>query len=343
MTLKEMVLMDLVRLGRTNIEVNKNGFGALPIQRISQAATSQLLRKAFENGVDFFDTARAYSDSEEKIGATFGDERKSIYIATKTGAKEAKTFWLHLEQSLKNMKTDYIDIYQFHNPPFVPMPGGEDGLYDAMLEAKSQGKIKFIGITNHKLHLAKEAVLSGLYDTLQFPFSYLAGEHDAEIVRLCEEHDVGFIAMKGLSGGLISDSALAYAYLNQFKNVLPIWGIQKESELDEFLSYQNQPPALNQARLAKIEDEKQQLAGNFCRACGYCLPCPANIDIPQAARMSLLLRRAVAANFLTERAQQEMARIEDCIHCGHCTDNCPYDLDTPQLLKENYEDFKTFL
>ena len=336
--------MDQVRLGRTNIKVNKNGFGALPIQRVSQESAMLIMRKAFENGIDFFDTARAYSDSEEKIGNTFDqNERKSIYIASKTHASDAETFWLYLDESLKNIKTDYIDIYQFHNPAFVPKPGGEDGLYDAMLEAKRQGKIKFIGITNHRLHVAKEAVLSGLYDTLQFPFSYLAEEQDAEIVRLCEAHDVGFIAMKGLSGGLISDSALAYAYLNQFDNVLPIWGIQKESELDEFLAYQDQPPLLDQQKLAKIEDEKKQLAGNFCRACGYCLPCPAKIDIPQAARMSLLLRRAVAPNFLTVSAQEQMARIEDCIHCGHCIKNCPYGLNTPELLKENYADYQTFL
>lgn len=336
--------MDKVRLGRTNIVVNKNGFGALPIQRVSQEVASQIMRKVYENGIDFIDTARGYTDSEEKIGQTFSpEERGNLYIATKTGARDAETFWLHLDQSLKNMKTDYVDIYQFHNPPFVPKPGGEDGLYEAILEAKRQGKVKFIGITNHKLHLAKEAVLSGLYDTLQFPFSYLASEQDVEIVRLCEIHDVGFIAMKGLSGGLISDSALAYAYLNEFKNVLPIWGIQRESELDEFISYQGQPPILTDERREKIEAEKVQLAGNFCRACGYCLPCPAKIDIPQAARISLLLRRAVVAHFLTEEAQERMMRVVDCSHCGHCVTNCPYGLDVPALLKENYEDYLTFL
>jgi len=336
--------MNKVRLGRTNIEVNKNGFGALPIQRVSLESAQLIMHKAFENGIDYFDTARAYSDSEVKIGCTFSSsERKSIYIATKTHAQDTKTFWIHLEESLKNMKTDYIDIHQFHNPAFVPKPGGEDGLYDAMLEAKRQGKIRFIGITNHRLPVAKEAVISGLYDILQYPFSYLADEQDAQIVRLCEEYDVGFVAMKGLSGGLISDSALAYAYLNEFKNVLPIWGVQKESELDEFLSYQKQAPVLDEQKNAKIEDEKKQLAGNFCRACGYCLPCPAKIDIPQAARMSLLLRRAVAPNFLTPAAQEQMARIEACIHCGHCVQNCPYGLNVPELLKENYEDYKTFL
>ncbi|MCL2560632.1 MAG: aldo/keto reductase [Turicibacter sp.] len=336
--------MDKVRLGRTNIVVNKNGFGALPIQRISQAEASAIMRKAYENGVNYYDTARSYSDSEEKIGATFSaEERKSLFIATKTSAQDAKTFWSHLETSLKNLKTDYIDIQQFHNPPFMPKPDGEDGLYDAMLEAKRQGKIKHIGITSHKLHVAKEAVLSGLYETLQFPFNFLSEEQDEAIVKLCEEHDVGFIVMKGMSGGLITDSALTYAHLNEYKNVLPIWGIQKESELDEFLSYQDEAPVLDDAKRAKIADERKQLAGNFCRACGYCLPCPAKIDIPQAARMSLLLRRAVASNFTNEDYQKEMAKIDDCINCGRCIRNCPYGLNTPELLRENYEDYKTFL
>lgn len=336
--------MDKVRLGRTNIVVNKNGFGALPIQRITIEAARQIMQKAYDNEIDFIDTARGYTDSEEKIGLTFSSkQRKNLFIATKTGAQNSEVFWDHLEQSLTQLRTDYIDIYQFHNPPFVPKPGGEDGLYDAMLEAKKQGKIKFIGITNHRLNLAKEAVLSGLYDTLQFPLSYLASEQDIEIVGLCETHDVGFIAMKGMSGGLISDSALAYAYLNEFKNVLPIWGIQKMSELDEFLSYQKHAPALTGERLQKIKDEKKQLSGNFCRACGYCLPCPVAIDIPQAARMSLLLRRAVVAHFLTDDAQKKMARIDKCIHCGNCIKKCPYGLNVPELLKENYEDYKTFL
>ena len=336
--------MDKVRLGRTNIVVNKNGFGALPIQRISQEEARDIMRKAYANGVDFFDTARAYSDSEEKIGATFSpEERKNIYIATKTSAKSAETFWNHLETSLKNLNTSYIDIYQFHNPPFMPKPGGEDGLYDAMLEAKKQGKIKHIGITSHKLHVAKEAVLSGLYETLQFPFNFLSEKQDEDVVKLCEEHDVGFIVMKGLSGGLITDSALTYAHLNTYPSVLPIWGIQKESELDEFLSYQVEAPILNEVRLEQIEKERAQLAGNFCRACGYCMPCPAGIDIPQAARMSLLLRRAVASNFLSADYQKEMAKIDACIDCGKCIRNCPYELNTPELLRENYADYKTFL
>ncbi|MCL2593670.1 MAG: aldo/keto reductase [Defluviitaleaceae bacterium] len=335
--------MDKVILGRTGIETNKNGFGALPIQRVSKEEARKIMYKAYENGITYFDTANMYTDSEEKIGYTFAEVRKNIYIATKTQAKDAKTFTEHLDLSLQRMKTDYIDVMQFHNPPFCPKPGGEDGLYDAMLEAKKQGKIKHIGITSHKLHVAREAVESGLYETLQFPFNYISEKQDEDIVKLCEEHNVGFVVMKALSGGLITDSALAYAFLNEYKNTLPIWGIQKESELDEFLAYQNNPPVMTEERRLKIAKEKAELSGNFCRACGYCMPCPANIVISQAARMGLLLRRAVEASFTDEAGQEEMSRIDNCIDCGHCIKNCPYGLNTPELLRANYEDYKTFI
>ena len=189
---------------------------------------------------------------------------------------------------------------------------------------------------------AEEAVRSDLYATLQFPFSYLAGEQEAYLVRLCEEKDVGFICMKALAGGLITHSDVAYAFLDQYP-VAPIWGIQKESELDEFLSYNDNPPALTEERLAFIEKERAELAGEFCRGCGYCMPCPVGIEINDCARMSLLLRRSPAAGHLTEAGQARMKKIEDCINCGQCKSRCPYGLDTPALLRKNYEDYKTFL
>ena len=335
--------MTRVTLGGTGICVNKNGFGALPIQRRTKEDAKPILRKAFENGIDFFDTARAYSDSEEKLGLALSDVRDRIVIATKTGAQNAEGFWRDLETSLSLLRTDHVDLYQFHNPSFCPKPGDASGLYDAMLEAKRQGKVKHIGITNHRLAVAVEAVESGLYETLQFPFSYLASEKEIKLVELCREKNVGFIAMKGLSGGLITDSAAAYAYLAQFDNVLPIWGIQRESELDEFLSYQENPPAMDERIAALIARDNAELSGEFCRGCGYCLPCPAEIDIPTSARMSLLLRRSPSANFLGEEWQEKMARIDKCIGCHHCADHCPYGLNTPELLRKNYEDYKTFL
>lgn len=335
--------METVRLGKTGIVANKNAFGALPIQRISDDEAVHLLKKAYENGITFFDTARWYTDSEHKVGLAFEGIREKIFIATKTGAQNAEGFWNDLETSLNNLKTDYIDLYQFHNPAFCPKPGDESGLYDAALKAKEQGKIRHIGITNHRLAVAHEAIDSGLYETLQFPFSYLATEKDIELVDKCKKADMGFIAMKALSGGLINNSAAAYAYLAQYDNVLPIWGVQREAELDEFISYIDNPPAMTEELAEVIRHDREELLGDFCRGCGYCMPCPAGIEINNCARMSLLLRRSPSAGHLSPEGQEKMMKIENCIHCNQCKSKCPYGLDTPTLLQKNLEDYKKVL
>lgn len=335
--------MNTVRLGKTEITVNRNGFGALPIQRVSKEEASKILRKAFDHGIRFFDTARYYSDSEEKLGYALGDVRADIILASKTGAATAQDFWKDLGITLKNLRTDHLDIYQFHNPSFCPKPGGGDGLYAAMEEAKAKGMIRHIGITNHSLSIAHEAIDSGLYETLQFPFSYLAAEKELELVEKCRQADMGFIAMKALAGGLITNSAAAYAFMGQYGHVLPIWGIQRETELDEFLSYDSCPPSLSGELKALVEKDRQELQGDFCRGCGYCMPCPAGIEINNMARMSLLIRRSPSALQLTEEVQEKMAKIQDCEHCGSCKERCPYGLDTPALLEKNYRDYQEIL
>lgn len=332
-----------VTLGKTGITVEKNSFGALPIQRISKEEAVKLLRKAYEHGVTFFDTARFYTDSEEKVGEAFKGMRETVYIATKTGATTVDAFWKDLQTSLGNLQTDYIDIYQFHNPNFCPKPGDGTGLYEAMLEAKEKGMIRHIGITNHRLHVAKEAIESGLYETLQFPFCYLATEKDLEIVDACKKAGMGLIAMKALSGGLITNSAAAYAFLAQYDHVLPIWGVQREEELDEFLSYIENPPTMTEALKAIIEKDRTELLGDFCRGCGYCMPCPVGIEINNSARMSLMIRRAPSAAQLTEEWQRKMLLIEKCLHCNQCKVKCPYGLDTPVLLQKNLKDYKEIL
>jgi len=333
----------MVRLGKTEIITEKNAFGALPIQRISREAAVTLLRKAYDGGMRFFDTARFYTDSEEKLGEAFEGMRDKVIIATKTGATTVEKFWEDLATSLRNLRTDHVDLYQFHNPSFCPKPGDGSGLYEAMMEAKAQGKVLHAGITNHRLNVAMEAIESGLYETLQFPFCYLSTEKDLALVEACKKADMGFIAMKALSGGLITNSAAAYAYLAQFENVLPIWGIQRERELEEFLSYIDQPPKMNEELRAVIEEDRKQLLGEFCRGCGYCMPCPVGIEINNCARMSLMLRRAPSANWLSESWQAKMKLIEKCLHCGRCKAKCPYGLDTPALLRKNYEDYQEIL
>ncbi len=335
--------METVRLGKTGIVTNKNGFGALPIQRVSDEEAVKLLRRAYEGGMTYFDTARYYTDSEHKLGLAFAGMREKVFIATKTGATTPEQFWLELETSLLNLKTDYIDVYQFHNPSFCPKPGDESGVYECMVKAKEQGKIRHIGITNHRLKVAEEAIESGLYETLQFPFCYLATEEDKRLVEMCKEADMGFVAMKSLSGGLITNSAAAYAFAAQYDNVLPIWGVQRENELEEFLSYVVCPPAMTEELQAVIEKDRTELMGDFCRGCGYCMPCPAGIEINNCARMSLMIRRAPSAAQLTPEMQAKMMKIESCLHCGSCMKKCPYHLNTPELLEKNLKDYKEIL
>ena len=332
-----------VTLGRTGIVSPKNAFGALPVQRVTDAEAVRLLQKAYHGGFTFFDSARAYSDSEHKLGLAFAGIRDRITIATKTGAQNAEQLRRDLARSLRELGTDYIDLYQFHNPAFCPRPGDGTGLYEAMLEAREQGKIRHIGITNHRLHVAREAVESGLYETLQFPFCYLATQAELELVELCRANHVGFIAMKGLSGGLITRSDAAFAWMRQYPNVLPIWGIQRENELDEFLSYMENPPELTDALRAVVERDRRELLGDFCRGCGYCMPCPAGIEINNCARMSQLIRRSPSAGWLTPESQAKMMRIEQCIGCGQCKAKCPYGLDTPALLWRNLADYRRIL
>ena len=335
--------MRQITLGSTGITVPQNAFGALPIQRVSTEMAVKLLRRAYEGGMRFFDTARAYSDSEVKVGEAFDGMRKKVFIATKTGAKTPEEVRAQVETSLKNLRTDYIDIYQFHCADQCYRPGDGTGMYECMEELKKEGKIRHIGITAHKLYIAEEAVESGLYETLQYPFSYLSSEKEIALVKKCKEANMGFIAMKGLAGGLINRSEAAMAFMSQFDNALPIWDIQKEKELEEWLSYMAETPTMNEELTAYIEKEQKELTGEFCRGCGYCMPCPAGIMINQCARMSLMLRRAPSKAWLTPEMQAEMKKIEVCLHCNQCMKKCPYELNTPELLKKNYEDYKKVL
>lgn len=332
-----------ITLGSTGIITVQNAFGALPIQRVDEATAVRILRRAYEGGMRFFDTARAYSDSEEKLGKAFEGMRDKIYIASKTMAKTPEEFWQQLDTTLKNLKTDYLDLYQFHcvNQCYAPADG--TGMYECMLEAKAQGKIRHIGVTAHKLQIAFDCVKSGLYETMQFPFSYLSSEKEIALVQACKEANMGFIAMKGLAGGLIHDSKAAMAYMTRFDNVLPIWGIQKMSELEEWLVFMEETPVYDEKIADFVAKERKELAGDFCRGCGYCMPCPAGIMINQCARISLMLRRAPSAGWLAPDMQKEMEKIEHCLNCGKCKSKCPYELDTPELLKKNLADYRRVL
>lgn len=334
--------MDTIRLGRTNLDVTRTSFGVLPLQRTTMDEAARILRHAYNSGINFYDTARGYTDSEEKISYSLSDVRDSIIIATKSGANTREGVLQHLETSLRNLRTDYVDILQLHNPDILPDLTDPESSYAGLLEAREKGMIRFMGVTNHSRERAVEAVVSDLYDTMQFPLCHISSQEDLRLIDLCREHDTGLIAMKPLCGGLLTNARTAFAFLGQFENVVPIWGFQRMEELDELLTLDNDPPMLDDMLMAEIERDRRELAADFCRACGYCLPCPQGIPISMAARMSLLLRRMPYEQFLSDEWRGRMHLIESCTECGHCREHCPYGLDTPELLKRMLLDYDEF-
>jgi len=334
--------MKKVVMGRTGLEVPQLAFGALPIQRVPMPDAVRLIRKALSEGIRLFDTARAYSDSEAKLGEALGKERHSVIVATKTMAKDARTAREHLETSLRNLRTDYVDIAQLHNADSVPDPSDAATAYAALCSARREGLVRFVGLTTHRLTVAREAAKSSLFDTIQFPLSHISSEDDISLIELCKARGVGLIAMKALCGGLLTNARAAFAFFRQFDSVVPIWGIQLERELDEFVSLERDPPELDENLRRTIEQDQAQLAGSFCRGCGYCLPCPSEIPIPMAARMGFLLERAPYQHFLSDEWKGLMGRIRDCTHCGACATRCPYGLDTPTLLEHMLKKYESF-
>lgn len=327
----------------TGLSAPQNGFGCLPIQRIRHEAAASLLRRAYDGGMRFFDTARDYSDSEEKIGLAFNGRLDGMILATKTAAKTPEKFWEDLNLSLKLLKVSYLDIYQFHCATQCYRPNDGSGMYEAMLEAKERGLIRHIGITTHRIGVAEEAIESGLYETLQFPFSYLSSERELALAERCKKQNMLLIAMKALAGGLISNANAAFAFVSQYDNVMPIWGIQRERELDDWLGFFRESPEMTDELRAFIEQERKELNGNFCRGCGYCMPCPMGIEINNCARMSLMLRRAPSEAWLTDEWREKMRKINACLSCGRCKSHCPYGLDVPNLLRANFEDYQEIL
>jgi len=334
--------MEKMILGRTGLSVSRSAFGALPIQRVPMAEAVPILRAAFEGGINFFDTARGYQDSEAKIAEALSDVREGLFLATKTTAAGGESLRSDIEESLRQLRTDYIDVFQFHVAKKCHAPGEPDGLYDEALRARDAGIIRSIGITAHRLPVALEAAKSGLYDTVQFPLSYLSSEDDVALVDLCRLNNVGFIAMKPLSGGIITDAGTAFVFMRGKENILPIWGIQRMEELRQFLEWEANPPEFGEEMRARIARDREELSGSFCRGCGYCLPCAADIEIPWLARMPQILRRMDPRAFMTDEWREKMERAADCTGCGACRSRCPYDLDPPELLRVAREDYAAF-
>jgi aryl-alcohol dehydrogenase-like predicted oxidoreductase len=308
----------------------------------------KLLHQAFDYGINFYDTAHVYTDSEEKIGQAFGGaKRAQIFIASKAMSDSYDATVAQIDESLRRLKTDYLDIIQWHNPGNIDNFLEERGPYQAFTEAKKAGKVRFIGLTNHNLARAHQAIDSGAFDTLQFPISVLSSQEELDLSFTCRDRDLGFIAMKGMAGGLLDDGRIPFAFLHQFPHIVPIWGMEKHSELEQFIQLAAKPEPFTGAMKAEADQLRREYGDEFCRGCGYCLPCPAETPLPTLMRIVRLIKRgAPTAQFTPERLS-EIRRIDNCQDCGHGRDHCPYGLDIPRVLKEQqagymelYEEFQ---
>ena len=335
--------MKTIRLGKTELIVTKPAMGCLPVQRCDTDYAVKLLRAAYEGGIRYFDTANMYTDSEYKLGLALSDVRGDIIISTKSAARTRDGVLEHIENSLRMLRTDYIDLFQFHQVTKLPDVNDPDNEYAGALEAKKRGWIRHIGLTTHSIDIAEKSIETGDYETLQFPFSYISSERDLALAEKCKAADMGYIAMKGLAGGLLGTNPRAcHAFMNMYDNVVPIWGIQSLEELGQWLELAKEDPQMDGELSAQIQKDRQELSGSFCRSCGYCMPCTVGIEIRNCARMNMLLRRSPWQPYLSDEWRRKMNMINDCVECGLCSSRCPYGLDTPNLLKYMLKDYNEF-
>ncbi len=341
-TANEKKPLKTIPLGKTGLVVTRPAMGCLPVQRCSVEEAVQILQAAYEGGIRYFDTANAYTDSEKKIGLALSDVRDNIVISTKSAAKDKATVLAHIENSLKMLKTEYIDLFQFHQVAEVPDIQDPEGAFAGALEAKRRGWIRHIGFTSHRVDVAERCIASGNFETCQFPFSYISDERDQALPEKCKQAGMGFIAMKGLAGGLLTNARACHAFMEQYDNVVPIWGIQRMEELQEWLAVAEEDPTMDEELAEVIRKDRQELAGTFCRSCGYCMPCTVGIEIRNCARMNMLLRRSPWQQYMTEEWYAKMQKINDCVNCRICVSKCPYGLDQPSLLKYMLKDYNEF-
>ena len=331
--------MKYLPFGSTGVSVSEVGFGAIPIIRLSFGDAERTLRRAFDLGVTLFDTANAYHDSEEKIGAALAPVRDKIFLATKTMKRDGPTAAEHIDLSLKRMKTDYIDLFQFHqvakeaNWEKIAGPGGA---MEAALKARDAGKIRFIGITSHSLPMAIKFTKSGLFSSVQFPFNFIEAAAAEELHPLAKEKGVAVLSMKPFGGGAIADAGRAFKFLRSHENHFPIPGFDSPESVEQILKIYESPNSVTEEDLAAMEAVRNELGGQFCRRCEYCMPCPFGVNIPggmiyplQASRMSPEVSRDFAA--------PAMDTLPQCTECGVCMTKCPYTLPIPEMLKKHYE------
>ena len=323
-------------LGKTGLKISRLGFGGIPIQRIDAEGTKVLVQKLLETGVNYIDTARGYTVSEEYLGYALEGIRDKFIIATKSMARTKEAMAKDIDISLKNLRTDYIDLYQIHNPTAadleqVQAPGGA---LEALQEAKSAGKIGHIGVTLHSVDLFKEAVNYEWAETIMFPYNIVETQGE-KYIRICAQKNIGFIAMKPLAGGAIDDAALAMRFIASNPDVtVAIPGMARIEELEQNDLAMSDTSALGQEELERIQNIRNTLGTQFCRRCNYCAPCSAGISIYSMFLMEGYYNRYNLQDWATARYMAMDKTASDCIGCGACEDRCPYNLPIRKMLKK---------
>jgi len=332
--------MDRVRFGKTELMVSKIALGGIPIERIGVEEAVKVVRGAIDLGINFIDTAHTYTDSEEKIGlAIKGIRRDSLILATKSPARDKRTFLEHLDLSLRRFGTDYIDIYQHHNisdTESYDKTMGEGGAYEGMLEAIQAGKVRYTGFSGHEIDVAIKIMREGIFDAVQLGFNYIDDEAAAEAVPLAKELDMGFLAMKPFGGGMLDDAKLTIKYLMQYENVVPDPGIEKLSEIEEIAGIIESGDRFSEDDAAAIERIKTGFSGRWCHRCDYCQPCPQKVAISAILALEKSTKRLPYKRVLGH-LEHRMKTALDCTQCRECVPRCPYKLDIPMLVSEKLE------
>jgi len=338
--------MEKVRFGKTELLVSKIAFGGIPIQRLNTEDAVSVVRGAIDLGVNFIDTANGYTTSEERIGIAIKDiPRDELVIATKSGARDKKTFLEHVDLSLKRLGVDYIDIYQLHGVSSQETYNEvlkEDGAFSGLTEAVQAGKIRFPAFSSHSVRTAVQIMRDGKFDAVQLPFNFIDVEALNEAIPLAKELDIGFIAMKPLGGGLLSDAGLAFRYLAQFDNIIPDPGIEKLSEMEEIVNITNKNAPFTEADAVAVDKIKKEIGSSWCHRCEYCQPCPQKIAISMALNTASFMKR-LPPHRAKEMAGSVMETARTCTSCRACVQRCPYDLEVPALLKDKLEKWDKFV
>ena len=332
--------MEYRKLGKTGLTISRMGFGGIPIQRIDAEGTRKLLHEMADKGINYIDTARGYTVSEEYLGYAMEGIRDKFVVATKSMARTKEAMAADIETSLRNLRTDHIELYQVHNPSMEQLDQviGKDGALEALMEAREAGRVGHIGLTCHSVQVFERALELDWVETIMFPYNIVESQGE-ELIRKCTEKNVGFIAMKPLAGGAIENASLALRYICANKNVtVVIPGMAEEGELDENIQACEDEKSLTEEELKKIEDVKKQLGTDFCRRCNYCAPCTVGINIPSVFLFAGYLQRYNLADWAKDRYSTLAVKASACVGCGECEKRCPYHLPIREKLKKCAED-----